>query len=146
MTDTNHDTITKTIFINAEKSVVWEFLTDKDKLGTWFHRARANLVAGQAYELLKQDENGEQTVLIHGRVLIAEHPNKLSYTFLIGPFQGCETVATWTLETAAQGTRLTLQHTGISTAAGDAALTMLMALDNGWDEHLMAMRVALKAP
>lgn len=134
------DTITKTTFFKAPPAVVWSFLTDKGKLGTWFHPARANLVAGQPYELLQQDADGAQSVLIHGRVLTADAPKKLSYTFLIGPFQGVETIVTWTLEEVAGGTRLTLQHTGISAAAGAAALDMLMALDHGWDKHLDTLR------
>lgn len=42
---------------------------------------------------------------------------------------------TWTLEDAVGGTRLTLAHEGVSEAAGDAAVGLLMALEKGWDEH-----------
>jgi uncharacterized protein YndB with AHSA1/START domain len=45
MTGTESTSIEKTIFIDAEPGIVWEFLTDKDKLGTWYHPAEQNLAA-----------------------------------------------------------------------------------------------------
>ena len=36
-------TINKSIFLAASREVVWDYLTDKDKLGEWFHPAAANL-------------------------------------------------------------------------------------------------------
>ncbi len=49
------------------------------------------------------------------------------------------TTVTWLLEEALGGTRLTLHHEGIGAAAGDAAHSLLMALDAGWDAHLVAL-------
>ena len=52
------------------------------------------------------------------------------------------TTVTWTLKEAHGGTMLTLQHEGIG-AAGEAALGLLMALDSGWDCHLLELRGSL---
>jgi len=41
----NTTTITKSIFFNAPRETVWAFLTDKDKLGEWYHPAEADFVA-----------------------------------------------------------------------------------------------------
>ena len=43
MTET---TITKTIYIAASRETVWAYLTDKDKLGEWFHPAGDDLAVG----------------------------------------------------------------------------------------------------
>ena len=44
-------TISKTVFFAAQPDTVWTFLTDKEKLGLWYHPAEKNLVAGQGYAL-----------------------------------------------------------------------------------------------
>ncbi|MCP5037388.1 MAG: SRPBCC domain-containing protein, partial [Rhodobacteraceae bacterium] len=41
------------------------------------------------------------------------------------------------------GTKLSLLHEGISAAAGEAAMGLLMALDAGWDKHLASLRSAV---
>lgn len=53
-------TITKTVFFNASRETVWSFLTDKDKLGQWYHPAESNLVLNQDYRLYTLDESGEK--------------------------------------------------------------------------------------
>lgn len=131
-------TITKTVFFGASRDTVWSFLTDKDKLGEWFHPAREHLVAGSDYELYGEEEGAK----CWGSVLEAEQPDRLVYTFTFGPIGGKPTTVTWTLEESCGGTRLTLVHEGIAEAAGDAALGLLQALDAGWDAHLARLREA----
>lgn len=133
-------TITKSVFFNASRETVWEFLTDKDKLGEWYHPAEANLENGTDYSLYRVDENDQRVPQITGRVVEMDAPSRLVTTFVIGPFQGKETTITWVLEEAAGGTRLLLTHEGIAEAAGDGAMHLLMALDDGWDKHLADLR------
>jgi len=133
-------TITKSVFFNASRETVWKFLTDKDKLGEWYHPAEANLRSGQEYSLYRIDETDKQVTQITGRVLEMSAPSKLVTTFIIDPFQGNETTVTWMLDEAAGGTRLLLTHEGIAEATGEAALHLLSALDNGWDKHLSDLR------
>lgn len=133
-------TIIKTVFFNASPAIVWSFLTDKDKLGQWYHPARTDLAKGQDYELLKTSEDGNQSTLIWGRVLEMQPPTKLVTTFCIGPFGGAETTITFELSAVSDGTRLLLTHEGIAKAAGDTPLPLLSALDLGWDEHLAKLR------
>jgi len=132
-------TINKTIFLAASRETVWQFLTDKDKLGQWFHPAAQNLIEGQPYELLS-DLNDADSKICWGEVLTAKQPSELIYTFTVKPLGGNMTTVKWTLEEAAGGTRVTLVHEGISEAAGDAVLGLLTALDKGWDEHFMKLR------
>lgn len=132
-------TINKSIFLNASRETVWAYLTEKDKLGEWFHPADADLVEGRPYALLG-DAADSDSKMCWGEVLSAKRPSFLSYTFTIKPMGGAMTTVNWTLEAAAGGTRVTLSHEGIGEAGGDAALGLLMALEEGWDKHLSKLR------
>lgn len=137
---TNVTTITKTVFFNASPETVWLFLTDKDKLGEWYHPAENDLEIGKDYALYRLADDGAKVRQIWGRVVEMSAPCKLVTTFIIDPFEGNETTITWILEKAAGGTRLSLTHEGIAEATGSAAMHLLMALDNGWDKHLGDLR------
>ena len=137
-------TINKSIFLNAPRESVWAYLTDKDKLGEWFHPADADLTEGQPYALLG-DATDSTSKMCWGDVLSAKKPSFLSYTFTIKPMGGAMTTVNWTLEEAAGGTRVTLVHEGIGEAAGDAALGLLMALEEGWDKHFSKLRGKMAA-
>ena len=134
-----NDTITKTIFFRASRGTVWAFLTEKDKLAQWFHPAEADLAEGKDYALLGHSTEGGVVKQCWGTVEHWEPPSKLIYSFTVKPLNGAMTRVTWTLEEVYGGTRLTLNHEGLA-AAGDAALSLLMALDAGWDEHLGRLR------
>lgn len=136
-------TITKTVFLNAPQDVVWAFLTEKDKLARWFHPAEQDLKEGSDYTLL--DQNNGLSKICWGKVLEMRPCSSLVYTFTVKPLNGAKTTVRWTLEEAAGGTRLTLQHEGIEQAAGEAAFMMLSALDAGWDEHFGRLREAVRA-
>ena len=136
----NSGTIIKTVFFNAPRETVWSFLTDKDKLGEWYHPAEQDLAEGEDYALSRVDENDRKIRQIWGEVLEMDFPFKLVTTFCVDPFGGNETTVTWVLEEAAGGTRLHLTHEGIVEATGDAAMHLLKALDAGWDEHLGELR------
>ena len=132
-------TISKSIFLAATKDVVWEYLTDKDKLGKWFHPAADSLQEGKSYALLA-DASDKDSKVCWGEVLSAKKPSFLSYTFTVKPMAGAMTTVNWTLEDAAGGTRVTMVHEGLGEAAGDAALGLIMALDEGWDKHFAKLR------
>ena len=132
--------ITKTAFFSAPRETVWSFLTEKDKLAEWFHRADADLVEGRDYALVAKGEDGVDVKQCWGKVLRMDRPSTLIYSFTIKPLAGRMTTVTWTLEDALGGTRLTLRHEGIDEAADEAALGLLMALDKGWDQHLARLR------
>lgn len=135
----NSTTINKSLFLNAPRETVWAYLTDKGKLGDWFHAADADLTEGKPYALLGDASDGDSK-LCWGDVLSAKKPSLLSYTFTIKPMGGAITNVNWTLEDAAGGTRISLTHEGIGEAGGDAALGLLMALDAGWDKHFTKLR------
>jgi len=135
----NTTTINKSIFLAAPREIVWTYLTDRDKLGQWFHAAQSNLIEGQPYTLLENAEDRDSKIC-WGEVLTAEKPALLRYTFTVKPMGGAMTTVCWTLEQIPGGTRITLTHEGIYESGGDSWLELLMALDKGWEEHLSNLR------
>ncbi len=135
--------ITKSIFLEASRETVWEFLTLKDKLALWFHPAENDLTENKEYALIKQEKDGTITKQCWGTVLEMEKPSRLVYSFTIKPLGGEMTTVTWTLEETHGGTKLSLCHEGISEAAGNTAMNLLLALDSGWDKHLTNLRASL---
>jgi len=132
MSDTRME---KTIFINSTPENVWHYLTDKDKLGEWFHRGKDDLEKGKDYQLLKDD--GDK--LCWGRVVEANAPTKLVYTFTHDHLKGTETTVIWELSPVHGGTMLKLTHYGFEAADVDT-LEMLINHDKGWDKHLGRLR------
>ncbi|KLN61862.1 hypothetical protein WH96_06160 [Kiloniella spongiae] len=134
-------TITKTVFFNATRETVWSFLTERDKIGLWFHPPKADLAAGEDYELMLTRDNGEKVKVCWGSVLEMHGPEKMVWSFILNDSQ---TTVTWVLEEVLCGTRLTLQHEGVEGIAGEAAaMDLIMSLDAGWDEHFASLRKAL---
>ncbi len=133
-------TITKTYFFSTSRETVWSFLTEKDKLAQWFHPATSDLAEGRDYALVKIEEDGSEVKQCWGTVLEMDKPAILVYSFTVTPLNGAMTTVTWTLEEIQGGTRLTLKHEGISEAAGEAAIGLLLALDEGWDKHVDSLR------
>lgn len=142
MTDT---TLTKTIYLPTTPEVVWSYLTEKEKLGQWFHPSNVNLSEGNDYELLQQQKDGSEQKVCWGTVVAMDKPRSMEWTFTVTPLGGAMTKISWVLEASAGGTRLTLKHEGIGDAAGEAALGLLQALDAGWDEHFATMRKSVAA-
>lgn len=132
-------TLTKTVMFSASSETVWAFLTDKDKLGEWFHPAEADLADGADYALTGENHDSSPSRICWGKVELWKPHSELAYTFTIAPLGGIETRVHWTLEKLPHGTRLLLEHSGIP-AADEAAFGIVMALDKGWDTHFAKLR------
>lgn len=124
----------KTIFLRASPAQVWAYLTDPEKLAIWWMRPTAPLVEGD-YEMIGA-ESGD--TIISGTVLVAEPFNRLDYTFTIAPMAGKISTVKWVLTQVADGTQLSLHHTGLPQGAD--AFGLILALDEGWDKHLARLR------
>ena len=132
MTDT---TIHKSIYLQASREMVWDYLTQPDKLATWFHAPKTPLAEGKALEMFGT-ESGDK--LIWGDVKVARAPEYLEYSFTVKPMGDAVSTVKWTLETVAGGTKLSLEHVGLPQGADAFGLTL--ALDKGWDDHISRMR------
>ena len=135
MTD---NTIRKSIYVKATREQVWEFLTTPELMEKWFHAPKSPLEHGETYEMFGR-ESGDK--LIWGRVRDASPFDRLEYTFTIGPMDGAKSKVIWTLKDVEGGTRLSLVHSGLPRGAEAFGLTL--ALDKGWDGHLLDLRTAL---
>lgn len=134
MTDT---VLKKSIYLKATPSQVWAYLTDPEKLGIWFHKPKTALVEGD-YEMFGA-ESGDK--LMWGKVNVADPFTRLEYTFTIAPMVDATSTVKWQLEEVSGGTNLSLHHEGLPQGAEAFGLTL--ALDKGWDDHLMRMRNSL---
>ncbi|SDM06627.1 SRPBCC family protein [Aliiruegeria lutimaris] len=128
--------IRKTIYLDATPERVWSFLTAPERLAKWFHPSQSPLTEGADYVLT---DVGSGQELIRGRVMSAQPPLCLHFTFEIPPLQERETTVLWTLEAVPGGTRLSLEHDGLP--EGEGAFGLILALDEGWDAHLGALRL-----
>lgn len=128
----------KTIFLRAEPETVWAYLTEPDRLAEWFHKPEQPLAADKKLEMFGTTSGD---LLIWGEVREARRPEYLEYTFTVKPMGNAVSVVKWTLEPVPGGTRLGLLHEGLP--QGVDAFGLILALDNGWDEHFGKMRTAL---
>ncbi len=136
-------TLQKSIILPAPREVVWAFLTEKDKLAQWFHPAEADLLDKQDFALIKKEDDGAVTKIFWGTVVEMDAPARLVYEVSMKPLNGNMTNVSWELEDVLGGTKLSLVHKGVGKAAGDAAMGMLLALDAGWDRHLLSLRTEI---
>lgn len=141
-------TLIKTIIIDASREKVWAYLTERDKLATWFHPADKDFIEGDEYALLKDINGGlnDDNKICWGTVIRMSPPNELVCTFTVHMLDSAMTTLTWKLEEVFEGTRLTLKHDGIDEAAGDQAFSLLRSMDVGWDKHFATLRDAISSP
>lgn len=128
-------TLEKSIFLQATPEQVWDYLTQPEKLAIWFHAPRTPLEEGQKLEMFGTTSGD---LLIWGEVLTARKPERLEYTFTVGPMGDAVSTVIWSLTPVPGGTRLHLSHEGLP--EGAEAFGLMMALDKGWDDHMGRMR------
>lgn len=128
-------TLTKTIYLAAPREKVWDYLTQPEHLAKWFHAPKTPLVEDENLEMFGT-ESGD--LLIWGTVTKARKPERLEYTFTVKPMGDAVSTVKWTLTEVPGGTRLSLVHDGLPQTA--EAFGLILALDKGWDEHLLRMR------
>ncbi|GGX55863.1 hypothetical protein GCM10007385_25630 [Tateyamaria omphalii] len=132
MTET---TLQKTIFLKAPRQMVWDYLTQPEQLAKWFHAPQTPLTEGAKLEMYGTTSGD---LLIWGKVIKADAPTYLEYTFTVRPMGDAVSTVKWTLSDVPGGTQLALTHEGLP--QDEAAFDLILSLDNGWDEHLMRMR------
>ncbi len=131
----SNTSLEKTIFIDSTPENVWQYLTDKNKLGEWFHPANTDLKQGGTYKLLSDAGNK----ICWGKVIEANASNRLVYTFTHDHLKDVETTVTWEISPVHGGTMLKLTHTGFENADADT-FDLLISHDKGWDDHFGRLR------
>jgi len=122
------DVIIKEQILKHSIDKVWNAISNQEEISTWFLKANFKPEVGYAYSFKSE---GEDCTEINGVVKEAD-PYNLIYTWIV---QGTdvETTVTWRLQETVDGTKLYLEHSGISNYTGDSALKMFESFNGGWN-------------
>jgi len=108
------DIITKEKVFNHSIDTIWNAITKAEEISTWFIKADFKAENGYKYTFTASEERGCLTI---NREVKASSPYTLIYT--------------WIVENG--GTKLQLEHSGISNYEGDTAVKMFESFSGGWD-------------
>lgn len=134
------DVITKEALFNHPIDAVWNAITNAKELSTWwFEEADFKAEMGYQYIFSSSSEDCEP---ILGEVLSA-NPYILIYTWIVKGTNAVTTVS-WKLEALENGTKLHLEHSGISNYAGETAVAMFESFNGGWDGCMIRLSIHLK--
>ncbi len=146
MTDTTTSSLTLSRTYTASAERVFDAWTTPKLLAKWFGpeqitvpRATIDLRVGGAYEIVMQPEAGDPFTH-RGHYREIDRPYRLVFTWLLenqdcegSPALSAETLVTLSIEEMDLGTRVTLQHDGLSTEPSCIAHTY------GWTASLEAL-------
>ena len=123
-----NDLIKKETIFSHNIDTVWNAITNADEISTWFLAADFKPETGYKYTFKSKTDHCQP---IFGEVKEAT-PYKLVYTWVVTGTLAITTV-TWQLETTENGTKLYLEHSGISNYKGETAIEMFNSFNGGWD-------------
>lgn len=133
------DIIKKEKVFKHSIDTVWNAISKADEISTWFIKADFKAEKGYHYTFTSNDE---ECVPIRGEVKSAD-PYTLVYTWIVEN-TNVETTVSWRLEAVAEGTKLYLEHSGISMYEGDTAVTMFESFNGGWENCANKLMLYLK--
>ncbi len=121
------DSIKKEITFGNDIDAVWNAISKQEEINQWFVHADFKAEPGYAYTFTSKGDDCSQ---INGVVKNA-NPYHLSYTWVVQNTQ-VETVVDWKLEAVEGGTKLTIEHTGISKYEESMAIQLFEGFGKGW--------------
>lgn len=110
---------------------VWRALTDPQAIADWLMPNNFEPRLGHKFEFQTEPRPGFDG-RVSCEVIELDPPRRLAYTWRGG---GVNTVLRMTLEPVADGTRLTLEHTGFK---GARAVMVSFILSSGWGSKILA--------
>jgi uncharacterized protein YndB with AHSA1/START domain len=122
--------IEKTLAHSPEK--LWRALTESALIADWLMANDFAAVVGHRFTLRTEPAHGWNGV-VEGEVLEVEAPRRLVYTWFSEG--GPDTVVAWTLEPAAEGTRLVMEQSGF----GPEHERNLQGATFGWNRNIEAL-------
>ncbi len=134
-----NDVITKEHIFKHSIDTVWNAITNAKEISTWFLEADFKAEKGYQYVF---NSSGENCSPIKGEVKQA-NPYTLIYTWIVTETP-IETTVKWALEKTEEGTKLILEHSGISNYHGETAVTMFNSFNGGWDNCISGLSSYLK--
>ncbi len=136
-----NDVITKEHVFNHSIDTVWRAITDAKEISTWFIKADFKAEKGYAYTFTS-DPNDKDCTIINGKVKEAT-PYTLIYTWIVSGTH-VETTVKWQLEATSSGTKLYLEHSGISNYPEKTAIKMFESFSGGWANCVTELEGYLK--
>ena len=133
--DTNSDPIVVEQTYNAPPSVVWKAITDKDQMRQWFFEQITEFKPEPGFETEFNVHNEGRDFLHLWNITEVVPEQRIACGWRYGGFAGDSTVV-WELSETADGTRLTLTHTGSETFSGDIPEFGRDACRGGWEYFL----------
>ena len=133
------DVIIKEKMLNHPIDKVWNAITDAKEISTWF--LEADFKAEKGYQYIF-NSSGENCSPIKGEVKQAK-PYTLVYSWIVTETP-IETTVKWVLEETEGGTKLYLEHSGISGYKGETAVEMFTSFNGGWDNCISGLTDYLK--
>ncbi|MFL0353827.1 SRPBCC domain-containing protein [Xanthomarina sp. GH4-25] len=135
------DVIIKEKIFNHSIDIVWNAISKKEEISKWFIKTDFKAEKGYQYRF-SSESNKKDCTDITGTVVEA-FPYTLIYTWLVAG-TNIETTITWKLESVTEGTKLYLEHSGISKYKGDTAITMFESFNGGWNGCINQLENYLK--
>lgn len=135
------DIISKETVFNHPIDTVWNAITKAEEISTWFIKADFKAEAGYHYTFTSEP-NEKGCTVISGEVKQST-PYTLIYTWVVADTT-TETTVKWELEATENGTKLSLEHSGISNYGGETAVAMFESFNGGWDNCINGLTAYLK--
>ena len=123
------DSITKEKLLNHPIAKVWNAISKAEELSAWF--IQADFKAEKGYKFTFSSETTEKGCTTINGIVKEANPYTLVYTWIVAGTE-IETTVTWRLESVPEGTKLHLEHSGISNYTGDTAIAMVESFTGGW--------------
>ena len=133
------DVIKKEQLFNHPIDTIWNAITKAEEISSWFLDADFKAEKGYQYVF---NSGAEDCSPIVGEVISAD-PYTLIYTWIVENTTA-ETTVSWKLEPTENGTKLYLEHSGISNYGGDNAVAMFESFNGGWDNCINELSAYLK--
>lgn len=124
------DVITKEHVFAHPIQKVWNAISVAEEISTWFIKADFKAEEGYQYTFTSSEEHG--CMNITGEVKNAT-PYTLIYTWIVENTT-IETLVKWNLQETDSGTKLYLEHSGISNYPGESAVKYFNDYNGGWDD------------
>jgi len=136
-----NDIISKEKVFNHPIETVWDAISKAEEISAWFIQADFKAEIGYQYTFTSEpNEKGCTTI---SGVVKEANPYVLVYTWIVADTK-VETTVTWTLESVDNGTKLYLEHSGISNYEGETAIAMFESFNGGWNNCVNLLTNYLK--
>lgn len=120
---------------NANIEKVWKAITDKDQMKEWyFELEEFKPEAGFKFSFTGGDENVQY--LHQCEVIVADPPNKLSYSWTYPEYSGYSVVTFELFNEGEKKTRLRLSHKGLDSFPKDNPNFAVSSFTKGWNSIL----------